>query len=141
MGIRLIIADDHDAMRETIKSFLSKWSDIDVVGEAIDGENAVKLAKKLLPDIVLMDMNMPRLNGIKAAETILSSNTGVRIVILSMNSDKAIVAAGLREGISGYVLKSSIFKDLIPALHAVMANEIYLSSQVADGSIQDRIRL
>ena len=138
MHIRVMIADDHDAVRENIKSFLSKSPEIDAVGEATDGENATELAMKLSPDIVLMDINMPRLNGLEATRNILKSHPETRIVILSANAGTDFVAAGLKAGISGYVLKSSISGELIPALHAVMKNELFLSSQITDVSIQDR---
>jgi two-component system response regulator NreC len=138
MHMRVMIADDHDAIRENIKSFLSKCSDIDVIGEATDGENAVELATKLSPDIVLMDINMPRLNGLEATRNILKCNPETHIVILSANAGKDFVVAGLKAGISGYVLKSSISDDLIPAMRAVMKNDLFLSSYIADASTQDR---
>ena len=139
MSIRLLIVDDHDVLREHIKSFLSKSSDFNVVGEAKDGEAAVVLARKLLPDIVLMDMNMPRSNGIEATGNILSNNNSIRIVILSANSDQDFVMAGFKAGISGYVLKPYITEDLIPALRAAMANELFLSPQIADASTRNHI--
>ena len=132
MHIRLVIADDHDAIRENIKAFLIKWPDINIIGEAKDGEAAVEIIKKLSPDIVLLDINMPRLNGIEATRNIIQNNPQTRIVILSAYSDKTFVKAGFKAGISGYVLKSFISDDLIPALHAVMANELFLSTQIAD---------
>ena len=137
MSIRLLIADDYDAMRENIKSFVSKQPDIEVVGEAKDGETAVELAKNLSPDVVLMDISMPKLSGIEAAENILSNNAAARIIILSTRSDKRFVEAGLKAGVLGYVLKTSIFDDLIPALRAVMANELFLSPQITDVEIGD----
>ena len=135
-----MIADDHDAIRENIKTFLSKCPDIDIIGEATNGENAVELAMKLSPDIVLMDINMPRLNGLEATRNILRSNPETHIVILSANAGKDFVVAGLKAGISGYVLKSSISEDLIPALHAVMKNDLFLSPHIADASIQNHLR-
>ena len=140
MHIRLVIADDHDAIRENIKSFLSKWPEFDIIGEAKDGKAAVEMAEKHLPDIMLMDLNMPRLNGIEATRHILKNNTQIRIVILSAVADKVFVATGFKAGISGYVLKSSVSDDLVPALHAAKANERFLSSQIADAPIPDSPR-
>jgi DNA-binding NarL/FixJ family response regulator len=137
MSIRLLIADDYDAMRENIRSFVDRQPDIEVVGEAKDGETAVELAGKLSPDIVLMDISMPRLSGIEAAGSILRNNAAARIAILSAYSNKHFVVAGLKAGVLGYVLKTSIVHDLIPALRAVMANEIFLSPQITDVVIGD----
>lgn len=137
MSIRLLIADDHDAIRENIKSFVSKQTDIEVVGEAKDGETAVELAKKLSPDVVLLDISMPKLSGIEAAGNIISNNAAARIIILSTHSHKHFVEAGLKAGASGYVLKTSIFDDLIPAVRSVMANEFFLSPKITDVEIGD----
>lgn len=137
MSIKLLIVDDYDAMRNDIKSFVSKQPDIEVVGEAKDGETGVELARKLLPDIVLMDISMPKLSGIEAAKNILGNNASARIIILSTRSDKYFVEAGLKAGVLGYVLKTSIFDDLLPALRAVMANEFFLSPKITDVEIGD----
>lgn len=137
MSIKLLIVDDYDAMRNDIKSFVSKQPDIEVVGEAKDGETGVELARKLSPDVVLMDISMPKLSGIEAAGNILRDNPAARIIILSTYSDKRFVEAGLKAGVLGYVLKTSIFDDLIPALRAVMANEFFLSPQITDVEIGD----
>lgn len=133
----LLIVDDHDIMRENIISFVGKQPDIEVIGEAKDGETAVELARILSPDIVLMDISMPKLNGIEAAGYILRNNNAARVIILSAHSDKHFVVAGFKAGVSGYVLKTSIVEDLIPALHAVMANELFLSPQITDVVIED----
>jgi len=137
MSIRLLIADDFDALREKMKSFVNRQPDIEVVGEAKDGKTAIELAKKLSPDVVLMDINMPGLSGIEAAGNILSNDATARIILLSTRSDKSFVVAGLKAGVAGYVLKSSIFDDLIPALRAVMENEFFLSPQIKDVEIGD----
>jgi len=131
MTIRLLIADDCAAMRENLKCFIRKYPDIEVIGEATDGEAAVELARKLSPDVVLMDISMPKLNGIEAAAHILKDNAGVRVTVLSSHSNRGFVMTGLKAGISGYVLKTSIMDDLIPALRAAMANELFLSSEIA----------
>ena len=137
MGIRLLIVDDNDLMRENIISFVGKQPDIEVIGEAKDGETAVELARKLSPDVILMDISMPKLNGIEATGNILRNNAAARVIILSAHSDKHFVVAGFKAGVSGYVLKTSIVEDLIPALHAVMANELFLSPQITDVEIGD----
>lgn len=129
--MRLLIADDCDAMRENLKCFLRKHSDVEVIGEATDGEAAVELARKLSPDMVLMDISMPKLNGIEAAAHILKDNTATRVTVLSAYPNRAFVMAGLKAGISGYVLKTSMVDDLVPALRAAMADELFLSSEVA----------
>ena len=128
--MRLLIADNHDFMRENIISFVSRQPDIEVIGEAKDGETAVELARKLSPDIILMDINMPKLNGIEAAGNITRNNTSVRITILSAYSNRHFVIAGFKAGVSGYVLKTSIVNDLIPALCAVIANKLFLSPDI-----------
>jgi len=139
LNIRILIVDDHDVMRENIKSLISKQPNIEVIGEAKDGETAVVLARKLSPDVVLMDINMPKLSGIEAASDILRNNVAARIIILSAHSDKYFVMAGFKVGVSGYVLKTSILEDLIPALRSVMANERYLSPHITDIEIRKYI--
>ena len=129
--MRLLIADDCDAMRENLKCFIRRHPDIEVIGEATDGEAAVELTKEMAPDVVLMDISMPKLNGIEAAAHILKDNAAARVTVLSAYSNRAFVMAGLKAGISGYVLKTSIIDDLVPALRAAMANELFLSSEVA----------
>ena len=140
MSIRLLIADDYDAMRESIKSFVSGQPDIEVVAEAKDGETAVELTKKLSPDVVLMDISMSKLSGIEAAGQILSDNAAARIIILSTHSDKRFVEAAFKAGVLGYVLKTSIFDDLIPAVRSVTANELFLSPRITDVEIGDYTR-
>jgi DNA-binding NarL/FixJ family response regulator len=137
MSMKLLIVEDHDIMRENIISFIDNQPDIEVIGEAKDGETAVELARKLSPDIVLMDISMPKLNGIEAAGNILRNNAASRVIILSAHSDKHFVVAGFKAGVSGYVLKTSIVEDLIPALHTVMANELFMSPQITDVVIED----
>jgi len=137
MSIRLLIADDYDAMRESVRSFVSEQSDIEVVGEAKDGEAAVDLARELSPDVVLMDISMSKLSGIEAAGQILSDNAAARIIILSTHPDKPFVEAAFKAGVLGYVLKTSIFDDLIPAVRSVMAAELFLSHRITDVEIGD----
>lgn len=137
MSIRLLIVDDNDLIRGHIKSFLSAEPDIEVVGEAKDGETAVLFARKLSPDVVIMDISMPKLSGIEGTAEILRDNALIKVIILSAYSEKHFVVTALKTGVSGYVLKTSIDKDLIPALRAVMANKLFLSPQIKDVVIED----
>jgi len=137
MSIKLLIVDDNDTIREHIKSFISAEPDMEVVGEAKDGETALLLARKLSPDVVLMDINMPKLSGVEAAAEILKNNTLTKVTIISAHSNKGFVAAALNAGVSGYVLKTSINEDLIPAIRAVIANKHFLSPQITDIAIGD----
>jgi SARP family transcriptional regulator, regulator of embCAB operon len=130
--MKLLIVDDCGAMRDNLKCFLGKHPDIEVIGEATDGQMAIRLAKEMAPDVVLMDISMPRLNGIEAAAHILKDNAATRVTLLSTYPNRGYVTAGLKAGISVYVLKTSIIDDLVPALRAAMANEPFLSSEIAD---------
>jgi DNA-binding NarL/FixJ family response regulator len=132
MSIRLLIVDDNDLIREHIKSFLSAEPDIEVICEAKDGETAILFAQRLSPDVVVMDINMPKLSGIEGTAEILRNNALIKVIILSAYSEKHFVVTALKTGVSGYVLKTSVDKDLIPALHAVMANKLFLSPQIKD---------
>ena len=140
MSIRILITDDHAAIREQLKSVLGKQTDLEVVAEADDGQSAVKLAKELVPNVVLMDLAMPKMNGIEATRNILRENASIRIIILSEYCEKPFVVAALKAGISGYVVKSSLFDDLIRAIRAVMANEFFLSSTITGVVIADYIK-
>lgn len=141
MSIKLLIVDDNDIIRKHIKSFLSTESDIEVIGEAKDGEEAILFAQKSAPDVVLIDINMPKLGGIDSAAEILRNNALTKIVILSAHSEKHFVETALKTGVSGYVLKTFISQDLIPALRAVMANKLFLSPQIKGIVIEDYMKL
>ena len=130
MTIRILVAEDYDALRQNIKLLVGGQHDIEVVGEAKDGESAAELAGKLSPDVVLMDISMSKLSGIEAAKKILKNDASARIIILSTHSEKQFVEAALEAGVSGYVLKTSIVDDLIPALRSVMADETFLSPKI-----------
>jgi DNA-binding NarL/FixJ family response regulator len=137
MSIRLLVVDDNDAIREHIKSFIGTEPDMEVTGEAKDGEKAVLMARKMSPDIVLMDINMPKLSGIEAAAEIIKNNAFTKVMILSAHSDKDFVTAAFKAGVSGYVLKTAINEDLIPAIRTVMANKHFLSPQITKIAAED----
>jgi DNA-binding NarL/FixJ family response regulator len=122
---KIFIADDHRVVIEGIKSTLSECPDFDVVGEALNGRDAVRLVKALVPDIIIMDISMPDLNGIDATMQIRKINPDVRIIIYTMYADREYVLDLLRAGISGYVLKESPVADLILAIQAAKGGGSY----------------
>jgi DNA-binding NarL/FixJ family response regulator len=130
MPTRVLLADDHRIIREGLRSLLQKQSDMEVVEEAQDGITAVRLTEKLHPDIVIMDIGMPDLNGIEAARQIIARVKGVKVIALSMHSDKRFVLEMLKAGASGYLLKDCAFEELINAIRTVSAGQIYLSHRV-----------
>lgn len=131
MGIRLLIADDHKMMREGLRALLADKPDIEVIGDAADGRAIVELAAELTPDIVLMDIGMPRLNGIEATRQITGASGGPRVIALSAHADRAFVQGILKAGASGYILKDSAFDELLHAIRAVCKGQMYLSPAIA----------
>jgi DNA-binding NarL/FixJ family response regulator len=132
MCVRVILADDHRIMREGLCSLLRNDPRVDVVGVAEDGRSAVQLVREQKPDVVVMDVAMPDLNGIDAARQIKSEMPDVRILALSMHADKRHVVSMLQAGASGYLLKDCAFKELVQAIHAVARQQTYLSEGIAD---------
>jgi len=140
MAIKILLADDHQIIRDGLASLLEKQKDMQVVGQAEDGRQALRMAVDLKPDIVVMDISMPNLNGIEAAAQLRKDCPGTRVIALSMHSDKRFVAGMLKAGAGGYLLKNSAFDDLVQAVSTVMAGEIYLSSKIAAVVIKDYIQ-
>jgi len=136
MSIRIILADDHAIVREGFRALLEKHADIEVVAEAENGRTAVELAVKLRPDVVVMDIVMPVLNGIEATRQITAKAPGVRVIALSMRADRRYVTEMLKAGASGYLVKSSVFSELERGIRAVAANRTYFCPEVA-GFIED----
>jgi DNA-binding NarL/FixJ family response regulator len=135
--IRVILADDHHLVRQGIRSLLEKTGDIQILAEAENGQEAVKLAERLAPDVLVMDIAMPRLNGIQAAEQIRSLGLATQVVILSMYSDETVVRHALRVGVRGYLLKRSVVEELLLAIRAAMRGEIYLSPAISQMMMTD----
>ena len=132
--IRVIVADDHHLVRQGIRMLLEKADDIEVVGETEDGQEAVEMAERLTPDVLVMDISMPRLNGTQATERIHSRGLATQVVILSMHADETIVRQALRYGAKGYVLKRAVAEELLLAVRAANLGDTYLSPPIA-GSI------
>lgn len=135
--MRILIADDHGIVRDGLKSLLNEQPDMEVVGEAENGQTAVRMAEEHSPDIVIMDMSMPLLNGVEATRLILKNDPNTRVMILSMHSDRHIVKETLEAGASAYVLKSHIFDEMLRALETLANGGKYLSPQVTDIVIDD----
>ena len=132
MSIKILIADDHRIMRSGLRSLLDQEPDMEVVAEADNGRMTVQLARKLSPDVVIMDIAMPDLNGIEASRQILSEVPNVKVVALSMHSAEQFVAGMLGAGASGYLLKDCAHGELCLAIRSVVANQSYLSPAIAD---------
>lgn len=139
MSTKIILADDHEIVRYGLSNLLEKYRDMEVIAQAADGRTAVKLVRKLSPDVVVIDISMPDLNGIEATRQIIAQSPGVKIIALSMHSDKRFVLGMLEAGAVGYLLKSYACEELIPAIQAVLANHIYLSPKLSDIAIKGYI--
>jgi two-component system response regulator NreC len=140
MSIRILLADDHKIIREGLRSLLEKEPDLEVVAEAGNGAKTVKLARKLKPEIVIMDITMPDLNGIEATRQIIGELPNIKVIALSMHSDRRFVVGMLKAGASGYLLKDCAFDELIHTVHTVVSNRIYLSPGITDIVVNDYLR-
>src|SRR5579862_3979026 len=130
--IRVLLADDHAMVRKGFRLILEAQTDMEIAGEAGNGREAVELAEKLHPDVVVMDVAMPELNGIEATRRLAVSSPHTRVLALSMHKDSVYVREILRAGARGYLLKDSIDTDLINAVRAVAKGDGYLSPGVSD---------
>jgi two-component system response regulator NreC len=129
--IRILIADDHGILRAGLKALLNDQPDMEVVGEAENGNTAVALTLETHPDIVLMDISMPAMDGIEATKKIMQLNNAMRVIILSIHEDSELIKEALLCGARGYILKKALKVNLIHAIHEVMRNEIYLYAPLA----------
>ncbi len=138
--IRILLADDHKLMRSGLRVLLEQQADLTVVGEASDGREAVALAGSQRPDVLVMDIGMPSLNGIEAAAQITQSRPETAIVMLSMHSDESYVLRALKAGAKGYLLKDSAESDLIRAVHSVAEGKSFFSPAVSKVLLDDYVR-
>jgi DNA-binding NarL/FixJ family response regulator len=135
--IRILLADDHAMVRQGFRMILSSQPDMQIIGEAGNGREAVEMSEKLLPDVIVMDVAMPELNGIEATRKIMAALPRSRILALSMHKDSVYVREILRAGARGYLLKDSIDSDLLAAVRSVAKGEGYLSPAVSDAVLTD----
>jgi len=139
MDIRILLADDHRLMREGLRSLLEEQPDMSVVGEADNGKSAVQMAAKLMPDIVIMDISMPGLNGIDATCQILANSAKAKVIALSMHTERRTVLEMLNAGALGYLLKDCAFEEVIQAVRIVASNKTYLSPKITEIVIKDYV--
>lgn len=128
--IRVLIADDHQLVRQGFQALLARTRDIQVVGEARDGKEAVELTGKLAPDVVVMDISMPIVGGLKAAGQIQELGGETKILVLSMHSDENLVREALNHGAKGYLLKHDSYTELVTAIRAVAEGKTYFSPEI-----------
>jgi DNA-binding NarL/FixJ family response regulator len=142
--IRVLIADDHALVREGIAAFLRLCEDIEVVGEAADGIEAIERALKIRPDVILMDISMPKLGGLEATVELRKADPGIKIVVLTQYEDREYISRFLKAGVSGYMLKKAVGSDLVNAIRAVNRGEFYLfssiASEVVDGYLGKNVK-
>jgi two-component system, NarL family, response regulator NreC len=141
MKLRVLIADDHGVVRKGLRLLLEQYSEIEVVGEAVNGRDAIKLAADLVPQVILMDIAMPLLNGIEAAEQIRRQNGHIGIIMLSMHADESYVLRALNAGVKGYLLKESAEDDLLRAVTAVSQGKPFFSPAITKTLLEDYMRV
>jgi DNA-binding NarL/FixJ family response regulator len=140
MGIRVVLVDDHKIVRDGLKSMLAKEADIEVVGEAEDGPAALSAVDALQPDVVVMDIAMPGMNGVDTTRKVVADNPGIRVVALSMHSESRYISEMLAAGAAGYLLKDCAFEELATAVRAVYGGRTFVSQGAADVVLQDYVR-
>jgi DNA-binding NarL/FixJ family response regulator len=140
MSIGILIAEDHTIVREGLRSLIEKQPDMEIVCEAEDGRVAVERVREFLPNVVIMDITMPNLNGIEATRQIVSEFPQIKVIALSIHSNRRFVADMLGAGAAGYVLKECLFDELVQAIKAVAAGESYLSSRITGVVIEHYVR-
>ncbi len=138
--IRILLADDHTVVRDGLRALLEKQPDMSVVAEAGDGRESIRLAEEQSPDVVIMDIGMPNLNGIEATRRILAANPRTAVVMLSMHQDESYVLRSLKAGAKAYLLKDSLRSEVIDAIRAVMQGRSFLTRKVSRMLQEDYMR-
>lgn len=137
---RILLADDHGIVRQGLRAVLARDTSLEVIGESGDGREAVRLAEALQPNVVIMDISMPQLNGIEAAKQIVKASPRTHIIILSMHSDETYLIRALQAGVKGYLLKESAEEDLIRAVRTVAQGKTFFSPAVTNALLADYMR-
>ena len=140
MAIKLLVVDDHPIFREGLLGLLKKEPDMVVVGEAGNGLEAVEKAAELHPDVIIMDLHLPDMNGVDATRRILAEHSEIKVIALSMESDKRFIVEVLGAGAKGYVLKDSFFSELAGAIRTVAAGDTYLGPKITELIIKDYLQ-
>lgn len=140
MSISILLADDHIIVRQGLKSLLEESPELKVVGEADNGRDAVQFAEELHPDIIVMDIGMPKLNGIEATRKITERNRRAKVIALSIHSDRRFVRNMFKAGAKGYLLKECAVDELIDAVQTVYDDKVYISAHVSGTLIEDYVR-
>jgi DNA-binding NarL/FixJ family response regulator len=140
MSIQVLLVDDHAIIREGLRSLLDKQPELEVIADTDDGRKAIELVRELLPDIVIMDITMPGLNGIEATRQITAEFPQVKVIALSIYSKRRFVADMLSAGATGYILKECLFDELVQAIKAVAAGGRYLSPRITDVVVSDYVK-
>ncbi len=131
MDIKVLLADDHKILRDGLKNVIEKVASLQVVAEASDGREAVKLCSEIKPDVVVMDVSMPGLNGVEATQQIVRENPNIKVIALSMHSNKRFITGMFKAGAFGYLLKDSDSDELITAIKTVARNQKYVSQKIS----------
>jgi two-component system response regulator NreC len=138
--LRILLADDHTVMRSGLRALLERQNNFEIVGEAENGRQAVSLSTSLLPDVVVMDVGMPLLNGVEATKSLLKQSPSTGVVMLSMHSDESYVLRSLKAGARAYLLKDSAASDLLSAIDAVSQGKSFFSSRIRELLAEDYVR-
>ncbi len=141
MSIRVLLVDDHRIVRHGLRALLEKESDMEIAGEACSGRDAIQFAREFSPDVIVLDIAMPDMNGIDAARLLLADNPEYRILVLSMMGDKRLIVEMFSAGAKGYLMKDCAADELVRAIRVVNNNEIYMSPPIAGLVIKDLIKL
>jgi DNA-binding NarL/FixJ family response regulator len=137
MSIRIVLADDHKVLRHGLSAALKNEADMEIVGQAENGHEAIRLTQELRPDVIIMDIAMPELNGIEATRQIIKDHPKIKIIALSMHSNKKFIHEMIKAGAKGYLLKDCEYAELISAIRTVIDNKTYLSPSITGVIIED----
>jgi len=140
VNIKVILADDHTLVRDGLRALLEQEPDIEVIAEAMDGRTIVRLAGEMVPDVIVMDVAMPDMNGIEATRRTLAATPQIKVLALSMHSVRRFVAGMLEAGASGYLVKDCAAGELVTAIRAVAGGRVYVSPAVAGVVVEDYVR-